>query len=84
MDAGWFRCKFMARSADGSIRWGAVSSQGDPANRVTVLCVCEAALTLASERDDLPDRAGVLTPSTGLGVALQRRLQSAGMQFETL
>ena len=74
MDAGWLRCEFFARSAAGRTIRGLVSGKGDPANRITVKCVCEAALSLACDANRLPDRAGVLTPATGLGSVLQERL----------
>jgi len=48
MEQGWFRCHLFARAADGRTSRALVSGQGDPANRVTVKCVCESALTLSS------------------------------------
>ena len=39
----------------------------------------EAALCLADDRADLPDRAGVLTPVLALGDALLPRLRAAGI-----
>ncbi len=76
MDTGWFRCELFARSARGILR-GAASCSGDPANRVTVKCVCESALALARDEKRLPVRAGVLTPSSGIGRVLQERLAQA-------
>ena len=54
---------------------------GDPGNRVTVLCLCEAALTMLT-CDQLPVVAGFLTPATGLGEAYFKRLQQAGFSTE--
>ncbi len=79
MDNGWFRCHFFARTEDGRTARGLIGDQGDPGNRVTVKCLCESALTLAL--DPLPDRAGVLTPATGLGDALVTRLKASGMNI---
>src|SRR5437879_3922770 len=81
MEHGWFRCEFFARSADGRTARAMVSGQGDPANRITVKCVCESAPALACDFDRLPDRAGVLTPASGLGQPLQNRLQARGIEF---
>ena len=81
MNEGWFRCEFFARAADGRTASAAVSGQGDPANRVTVKCVCESALTLACDAERIPGRAGVLTPSTGLGQPLWDRLTAGGITF---
>ena len=38
----------------------------------------ETALCLALDRDQLPARAGVLTPATAMGAALTARLRAAG------
>lgn len=77
MDGGSFRCTLFGRASDGRTAQGVISDKGDPANRVTVKCLCESALALAL--DQLPNRAGVLTPSTGLGEALVNRLRARGM-----
>jgi short subunit dehydrogenase-like uncharacterized protein len=42
----------------------------------------ESALCLALDRDALPSRAGVLTPSTAMGHALAERLRAAGQTYE--
>jgi short subunit dehydrogenase-like uncharacterized protein len=77
MDTGWFRCEFLGKASNGRTAQAVVADQGDPGNRVTVKCLCESALALA--QDELPNRAGVLTPSTGLGEALVTRLKARGM-----
>jgi short subunit dehydrogenase-like uncharacterized protein len=79
MDHGWFRCKLFGRTRDGRTATGIVRGQGDPGNRVTVKCLCESALALAL--DTLPGRAGVLTPSTGIGQPLVARLGSRGIEI---
>jgi short subunit dehydrogenase-like uncharacterized protein len=77
MDGGWFRLELFGKTPSGRVAQGIVSDKGDPANRVTVKCLCESALALAL--DPLPDRAGVLTPSSGIGEALLTRLRARGM-----
>lgn len=77
MNTGWFRCELFGKAKNGRTAQAVVADQGDPGNRVTVKCLCESALALAL--DQLPDRAGVLTPSTGLGTALITRLRARGM-----
>ena len=64
---------------------GLIRDQGDPGNRATVKFVCEAALSLVLQADELPGgqtRGGVLTPATGLGQTLAERLRRAGMTLE--
>jgi short subunit dehydrogenase-like uncharacterized protein len=80
MDNGFFKCELFGKTADGRTSRGMIRDEGDPGNRVTVKCLCEAALALAL--DPLPDRAGVLTPSTGIGDALVARLHARGMTLD--
>jgi len=82
MDRGSFRCELIGRSAGGNVVRGRISGAGDPGNRATTRFVCEAALALACTPDELPGgpaAGGVLTPATGLGPVLARRLAAAGM-----
>jgi short subunit dehydrogenase-like uncharacterized protein len=61
-----------------------ISEKGDPGNRATVKFLCEAALGLALNADQLPGgpkRGGVLTSATGLGDVLVERLRRAGMRL---
>ncbi len=85
MDGGSFRCELVGKSALGHVVRARVADQGDPGNRATTRMVCEAALALALELDQLPGGrvfGGVLTPATGLGDVLLARLRKAGMTFE--
>ena len=88
MDGGSFRCELIAKSASGKLVRGRIADQGDPGNRATTKFVCEAALALASESAaSLPGGAsagGVLTPASGLGLVLARRLAAAGMTIEPM
>src|ERR1039457_4710676 len=68
-----------AMQSDGRTAHALIADKGDPGNRVTVKCLCESALALAL--DELPARAGFLTPSTGLGDALVKRLRNRGMEL---
>ena len=43
----------------------------------------QTALCLALDEDQLPGRAGVLTPATAMGAALAARLRSAGHTLAT-
>ena len=45
------------------------------------MMISAAALALAFDRDRLPDRAGVLTPASGIGDALVDRLREGGMKI---
>jgi len=85
MNEGWFRCELLGLGKDGQKVQGVISDQGDPGNRATVKFLCESALSLALNEDELPggwQRGGILTPSTGLGEVLVHRLRKAGMKIE--
>ncbi len=76
----WFRVRFRAR-ADGRTVHTQVSG-GDPGYGETSKMLAESALCLAF--DELPERAGPLTPAVAMGDALLHRLQRAGIKFEVL
>ncbi len=82
MDDGYFECLLVAEAHDGSRTWARIADKGDPGNRATVKMVCESALSLARSRDELPSRAGLLTPATALNGTLVARLRGAGMQID--
>ncbi|MBV9337372.1 MAG: saccharopine dehydrogenase NADP-binding domain-containing protein [Solirubrobacterales bacterium] len=76
----WFRVRFAGRSGDRQVRTEV--SGGDPGYGETSKMLAESALCLA--HDDLPERAGQLTPAVAMGDALRRRLEGAGIGFEVL
>lgn len=84
MDEGWFRCELMGQASNGQSVRGLIQNQGDPGNRSTVKFLCESALCLATQADQLPGhhRGGVLTPATGLGDVLANRLRNTGTIIE--
>jgi len=85
MDGGSFRCELVGRTASGKVVRGRFAGQGDPGNRATTKFVCESALALALQPQALPGgehAGGVLTPASGLGMVLARRLIAAGMTVE--
>jgi short subunit dehydrogenase-like uncharacterized protein len=77
---GWFRVRMIGR-ADGT-RLTTEISGGDPGYGVTSMMLAESALCLA--HDELPERAGQLTPAVAMGDALLARLQAAGIEFRVL
>jgi len=86
----WFRVRFAARAGgDGGDGDGGEGehlqtqvSGGDPGYGDTSKMLAESALCLA--HDDLPERAGQLTPAVAMGPALRRRLEAAGIEFKVL
>jgi short subunit dehydrogenase-like uncharacterized protein len=76
----YFRLRYRGR-ADGRTVLTEVSG-GDPGYGETSKMLAECALCLA--HDELPERAGQLTPAVAMGEALIDRLQRAGIQFRIL
>ncbi|MEZ0164459.1 trans-acting enoyl reductase family protein [Kineococcus sp. LSe6-4] len=79
---GHFRLRLDARTESGRRAAVTVAAQGDPGYAATAVMLGESALALALDGDRLPDRAGVLTPATGIGVALVDRLRDKGFTLD--
>lgn len=84
MDRGSLSCWFRGETPSGQVVKSRFYCSGDPGNRVTVKLLCESALMLIENRDELPAAfpGGVLTPATGLGEGLIKRLRQAGVNIE--
>ncbi|MGD0066323.1 MAG: saccharopine dehydrogenase NADP-binding domain-containing protein [Streptosporangiaceae bacterium] len=80
---GYFRIQIHTRTSAGARYLATIEAQGDPGYAATSVMLGETALCLALDRNQLPDRAGVLTPATAMGAALAARLRSAGHTLAT-
>jgi short subunit dehydrogenase-like uncharacterized protein len=80
---GFFRIQIHTRTSAGLRYLATIEAQGDPGYAATSVMLGEAGLCLALDKDQLPDRAGVLTPATAMGAALAIRLRSAGHTLAT-
>jgi short subunit dehydrogenase-like uncharacterized protein len=76
-EKAWFKVKMVGEG--GGTRVVAEVSGGDPGYGETSKMLAESALCLA--HDELPQRAGQLTPAVAMGDALIKRLQAAGIGF---
>lgn len=87
MNTGYFKTWIIAKAQDNSKIKVFIYSKGDPGNKVTVKILCESALSLCLQRDQLPggnEKGGILTPATGLGFILIERLKKQGFRFEII
>jgi short subunit dehydrogenase-like uncharacterized protein len=75
--SAWFNVRFVGEG--GGERVVCEVSGGDPGYGETSKMLGEAALCLAC--DELPQRAGQLSPAAAMGDALLERLQAAGISF---
>ncbi len=76
-----YRLDLEARSTSGRRATATLRGQGNPGYRSSPRLLAEAAIALARD-DELPDRCGVLTPATALGLPFIRRFPPAGVQLE--
>jgi short subunit dehydrogenase-like uncharacterized protein len=76
-EKSWFRVRFIAEGGDEHVMTEVAG--GDPGYGETSKMLAESALSLA--QDELPDRAGQLTPAVAMGQPLIDRLQRAGIKF---
>jgi short subunit dehydrogenase-like uncharacterized protein len=78
-EKGWFRMDVTTTTTTGATYDAVVAGSGDPGYAATAVMMGESALCLAL--DEIPDRAGVLTPATAMGAALAERLRAQGMEL---
>ena len=76
-----FRSKFRKIKNDHTLSVS-VTGNHDPGYAGTAQMLVESALCIILNRDQLPDRIGVLTPAAALGDILIRRLAGKGIEFK--
>jgi short subunit dehydrogenase-like uncharacterized protein len=82
--SGWFRMDVRATTVTGRRYAVVAAGPGDPGYGATAVMLGESALALALDADRLPDRAGSLTPATGIGDVLVDRLRAAGHTYDAV
>jgi short subunit dehydrogenase-like uncharacterized protein len=80
-EKGFFRIEIATRTSTGARYTCRVAASGDPGYKATAVMLGESVLALALDRDGLPQRAGVLTPATGIGMPLVERLRARQFTF---
>jgi len=79
---GWrWRLEVIGRADDGGTDRVVVDADGHPGYLATSRMLAEAALLLADDTANLPDRAGHLTPALALGTAEVERFAQAGVRI---
>lgn len=81
---GWFESIFIGKNKNNEKYKMRMFCKGDPGYKSTAKLICESALCLALNTENLPNTnaGGVLTTSTGLGSTLIDRLKNAEVLFE--
>ncbi|MGW6426873.1 saccharopine dehydrogenase family protein [Nocardia sp. NPDC055053] len=78
--SGWFTMRTFAHTSSGAKYQATFSGTGDPGYQATAVLLGQSGLCLAF--DELPQRAGILTPASAMGESLTARLREAGMTIE--
>jgi short subunit dehydrogenase-like uncharacterized protein len=79
-DRGFFEMRIVAKTESGKKITGRIAGNKDPGYGQTAVMLAESAMCLA--KDTLPERWGVLTPATAMGMPLVERLRAAGMTLD--
>ena len=79
---GGFVTETRTRASGGASYRCVIEASGDPGYQATAVMIGESALALLLDRDRLPERAGVLTPASGIGAVLADRLRAAGFRID--
>lgn len=80
-ETGFFRIRLVGQGDAGRLET-VIRGKRDPGYGATSRMLAESALCLAFDQDQLPERYGVLTPSSGIGEALIPRLTQIDITFE--
>lgn len=81
IENGFFSLKAIAKDGLKESKALSMYYAGDPSNKATVFFLCESALTLVYNLDQLPPRYGFLTSTTALEDLLITRLETRGLKI---
>lgn len=84
-ERGHFEMRILAETESGKKIGGRIAGNKDPGYGQTAVMLAESAMCLAKDvegKDAIPERFGVLTPATAMGMPLVKRLRAAGMTLE--
>jgi len=81
IENGFFSLKAIAKDGLKESKALSMYYSGDPSNKATVFFLCESAITLVHNLDQLPPRYGFLTSTTALGDLLITRLETRGLKI---
>jgi short subunit dehydrogenase-like uncharacterized protein len=82
-ERGYYKAETYTTTTSGARYVATIAQRGDPGYKATSVLLGESGLALATDRDELSDLRGVLTPAAAMGDALLARLPAAGVSLET-
>ncbi len=81
---GHYRVETYGTTTCGARYVASMAQQGDPGYAATAVLLGESALALVRDRNQLPDRRGVLTPASAMGDVLLKRLAAVDVTVDTV
>jgi short subunit dehydrogenase-like uncharacterized protein len=82
-ERGHYKVETYTTTTTGARYVATIAQRGDPGYKATSVLLGESGLALATDRDQLSELRGVLTPAAAMGDALLARLPVAGVSVET-
>jgi short subunit dehydrogenase-like uncharacterized protein len=82
-ERGYYKVETYTTTTSGARYVATIAQRGDPGYKATAVLLGESGLALATDRDELSELRGVLTPAAAMGDALLTRLPAAGVALET-
>jgi short subunit dehydrogenase-like uncharacterized protein len=82
-ERGYYKVETYTTTTSGARYVATIAQRGDPGYKATAVLLGESGLALATDRDELSELRGVLTPAAAMGHALLTRLPVAGVSLET-
>jgi short subunit dehydrogenase-like uncharacterized protein len=82
-ERGYYKVETYTTTTSGARYVATIAQRGDPGYKATAVLLGESGLALATDRDELSELRGVLTPAAAMGDVLLTRLPAAGVSLET-
>lgn len=81
LDLWSYTIEFKATGPNGETATATVTGKGQPGYKSTADIIGQVGILLATDDDRLPQRAGILTPATGLGLGVLDDFEKARLKF---
>lgn len=81
IEEGFFKLRIIGTDAQNNRAMMTMQYAGDAGNKATICFLCESALALSINQQQLPNYSGFLTPTVALGSVLFERLVAANVQM---
>ena len=80
-ESGFFRLRLVGYTKNDQMLSLFVEGDSDPGYSATAKMIAESALSIILNEQDIPKAYGILTPASGIGETLEKRLKDKGIRF---